>query len=113
VILRRSTAVALALGVFLLVIFAAPYNEYFTVPRSHSAAYQLFVIQADDFGSLWSVSDAQEVLNRVSSDLTLDNVYVLLFIHGWHHNADPEDDSLHEFESTLARVNRRLEATVE
>jgi hypothetical protein len=107
-ILRKSTAVALALGVFLLVIFAAPYNEYFKVQSSHSAAYQLFVIQADDFGSLWSVSDAQEVLNRVSSDLALDNVYVLLFIHGWHHNADPEDGDLREFESTLGRVSRRL-----
>src|SRR5579863_158776 len=108
VILRKSTAVALALGVFLLVIFAAPYNEYFKVPGSHTAAYQLFVIQADDFGSFWSVADAQEVLDRVSSDLRVDNLYVLLFIHGWHHNADPEDDSLREFESTLARVSRRL-----
>jgi hypothetical protein len=37
-ILRKSTAVALALGVLLLVIFAAPYNEYFQVPSSHTAA---------------------------------------------------------------------------
>lgn len=107
-ILRKSTAVAIALGVFFSLIFAAPYNHYFKVPSSHTAAYQLFIIQADDFGSLWSVADAQEVLERVSSDLAFDNVYVLLFIHGWHHNADPEDESLQLFRSTLARISRRL-----
>ncbi len=105
---RKRAAVAIALGIVFLFIFVAPYNHYFKVPSSHTAAYQLFVVQADDFGSLWSVADAQKVLERVSADLAFDNVYVLLFIHGWHHNADPEDESLQQFQSTLARVSRRL-----
>jgi hypothetical protein len=51
-------------------------------------------VQADDFGSFWDAGAAQKVVSDVESTSESSNTLVVLFVHGWHHNAAPDDPNL-------------------
>ncbi len=77
------------------------YNHEYKVSPLGTDRYELHVVQADDQGSFWNTGVAQQALTRVQQLSATQNTLVVLFIHGWHHNAAPDDDNLMAFEQAL------------
>jgi hypothetical protein len=99
--------VVVAAGLLLLASCSLYHHEFKTTTPANKP-YELFVIQSDDFGSLWSVPTAQQILGHIKTLSDQENVTVVVFIHGWHHNADPLDDNYTGFEQRLAAMDARL-----
>jgi len=102
-------SVVLVAALLLLASCSFYHHEFRPTPPSNQP-YELFVIQADDFGSLWSVPDAQQTLDHIRELSERENVTVVVFIHGWHHNADPVDDNYVDFAKQLKAIDQRLNA---
>jgi hypothetical protein len=103
-------AVGVALGLGALLAGRAFYNRKFDTTLPPSGNHEIYVIQADDFGSLWSVPEAQAALDRVTELSKHENVYVFLFVHGWHHNAQ-DDPNLRDFKARITQIELRLKRT--
>jgi hypothetical protein len=101
--------VAVALAVF-LVGGCAFYNHAFPVSPPARPGYDLHVVQVDDFGSFWEADKAREAIAAVEAQsLSLtSNTFVVVFIHGWHHNAAPDDDNLTQFSAWLDQLSKQL-----
>jgi len=98
----------LVFGTVLLLSSCALYNKQYQNPPEDNPSFELYAVQADDFGSLWTVSAAQAVLDRVEQLAANQNLAVVVFIHGWHHNAKVTDLNFQEFRNLLERINGQL-----
>ena len=67
-----------------------------------------FVIQIDDFGSFWDASVPESALSAIERSIKSTNTIVVLFVHGWHHNAAPGDDNVIDFADSLSKVRDLL-----
>jgi hypothetical protein len=69
--------------------------------------YRLGFVEYDDQGQLRDRAQMQAVLDdyyRIAgSD---DDVLLIVFIHGWHHSAEPEDSNIDSFRDMLAQVSK-------
>jgi hypothetical protein len=106
--MAMSTMLTLIVLVVVIATFtlslSAPYHRHFDAPPTMANGYERYVIQADDFGSLWSVADATHVLQAIGSVASKENVIAIVFIHGWHHNAAKTDGNLRNFDATLEQL---------
>src|SRR5258705_50328 len=71
-----------------------------------------YLIQVDDYGDLWDRNIAIKALNDIATRSATRNTVVLLFIHGWHHNADPTDQNLQDFSAALRNIRKDLDREV-
>lgn len=69
-----------------------------------TAPYRLRAIEFDEQGLSWDSAQ------RLAALATIRNVkgapLVIVFIHGWHHNADARDEDLRSFNQLLARLKK-------
>ena len=69
-------------------------------------AYDLAFIELDDHGELWSPAQVARALARIRHASASDEGAILLvFIHGWGHNAAEGDANVEGFRSWLASVS--------
>lgn len=68
-----------------------------------------FVIQVDDFGAFWDPEVPDRALKAIQSVSAKTNTIVILFVHGWHHNADIDDCNAKDFAKTLFQIRKKLE----
>lgn len=99
------------LSVFVLLslfwLSGCAYNhKQFSVPAS--AIDDDFVVQIDDFGQFWDRSVPAKALERIHALAKTSNVIVLLFVHGWHHDAGPDNENLRDFLFSVADTRKRL-----
>lgn len=71
-----------------------------------SGEYYLSFIEFDDQGQLWDREQLKRVLKIYQPIAGVDDVLLVAFIHGWHHNAAPEDDNIKEFRQLLAKLSQ-------
>jgi hypothetical protein len=71
-----------------------------------------FVIQIDDYGSFWDSGIPARALAAVARASERGNVIVVMFIHGWHHNAAVNDANARDFSSTLTKIRVKLDDNV-
>lgn len=71
--------------------------------------YGLHAVEVDDYGVFWNPTAAQTTLDAVEQQAAQGNVIVLLFVHGWHHNAKPDDKNLEDFHKTLDALSHTLD----
>jgi hypothetical protein len=69
---------------------------------------ELAVVQFDDYGKAWVPEDVQQALDLVSAASMSNNSVVLLYVHGWHHNAKEGDANLEAFQNTLRDLQKTL-----
>ncbi len=62
----------------------------------------VYAIEFDDQGALWRPEQLGRTLQAIR-DFGHQHVIVVTFIHGWKHNASPNDDNLLAFEAQLQR----------
>jgi hypothetical protein len=103
-----SIAVVLAA----LLASRAMYHKNF--PQEHSSFDPAsdFVIQVDDYGSFWDKEVPARALKRIADDSQSKNTIVALFIHGWHHNANADDENARDFAKSLRMIRQKLDDNV-
>ena len=73
--------------------------------QNQSDEYYLSFIEFDDQGQLWDREQLHKVLSSYQSIAGVNDVLLVAFIHGWHHNANPEDGNIQEFRQLLAKLS--------
>lgn len=68
--------------------------------------YYLSFIEFDDQGQLWDREQLHTVFNHYQPIAGTHDVLLVAFIHGWHHNADPQDDNIKEFRRLLTKLSQ-------
>lgn len=96
-----------------LSVSCAMYHKNFTQENGPFDAERDFVIQIDDYGSFWDSEIPDRALKKISEESQRTNTIVVLFIHGWHHNADIEDENARDFANTLQLLRKKLDDNVD
>ncbi|MDH5666707.1 MAG: hypothetical protein OEY86_01675 [Nitrospira sp.] len=68
--------------------------------------YYLSFIEFDDQGQLWDRKQLHNMLDTYRPIAGVDDVLLVTFIHGWHHNASPEDGNIQDFRHLLADLSQ-------
>ncbi len=87
-------------------------HKEFPQEGSQFDAHNDFVIQIDDYGSFWDPGIPALALDTIARASVRDNVIVVMFIHGWHHNAAVSDANATDFSSTLTKIRVKLDDNV-
>lgn len=103
-------------GAVLLIFTAcAPNRPYRTSPRELGAAhpkppcdtiekaesYSVGFVEFDDQGALWNPRQLDTVVTHVHNIATNEPVMLVVFVHGWKHNASDNDENVELFRATL------------
>jgi len=98
--------IALVIGLSSCSLYHHPYPDNYA-PQS---AYRIHTVQIDDFGTFWDASKSQAAIDDVESQSQSmsSSTYVVVFIHGWHHNAAPDDPNLQQFDRWLAQLSNEF-----
>lgn len=87
------------------------YLQEIPVPDADGLTVDLGVIEFDDQGVFWSVDQLEALLLRIKqrNDEVTTGIVLVLFIHGWKHNADPDRPSnmLASFKDTLVSIAKK------
>lgn len=67
-----------------------------------------FVLQVDDEGNFWNKEDENRIINIIKNEVKNKNTIVIVFVHGWHHNADPYDTNARDFALSLKKTRALL-----
>lgn len=84
------------------------HKQYRTSVGASASPTSPLVIEVDDFGRFWDRPAADATLDIISNASLHKNTIVLVFIHGWHHNADEADDNFQHFEKALDRLQKKI-----
>ena len=74
---------------------------------SHPApmSYGMGVVEIDEQGFFADRAQAEAVVAMASAKAERGRSYVVVFVHGWHHNAGPEDENLEKFHDALRMLS--------
>jgi len=67
--------------------------------------YSLAFVEFDDQGSLWDRQQLNKVINRINLEgKKSEGLLLVVFIHGWKHNAKADDGNVDDFRKSLSRL---------
>src|SRR5688572_28576207 len=91
----RSAIGHLVLACLMLGLGACAYgHKAFKPALASSATHELVVVEFKDDGEPWDPDQVQHAVQLVSERSNEENTIVLVYVHGWHHNAREEDSNL-------------------
>jgi hypothetical protein len=67
-----------------------------------------FVVQFDDLGQFWDRAMATRALAAIDASARQTNTIVVVYVHGWHHNAHPKDQNAKDFAKSLTLLREKL-----
>jgi hypothetical protein len=73
-------------------------------PIEKGKNFDVGIIEFDERGQYWSQQQHDTVLDYVRKVATTQGATIIVFVHGWHHNAMPDDGNLASFHSVLSRI---------
>jgi len=76
-------------------------NNIQTHYQGTNAEFQLNFIEIDDQGQIRSRKQFNKVLDELYQKAGKNNVLINVFVHGWHHNAAPDDTNIASFKNSL------------
>jgi hypothetical protein len=85
------------------------HREWPVKAQDPTARYNLEVVQVDDFGSFWDAGHAREVANRIDTWSQAENTFIVVFIHGWHNDAEPDNGNLINFQQSLDEIAKLMD----
>jgi dienelactone hydrolase len=107
------------LALFLAISFFSGCAFYRSGRQSTSALswrstdrYDLGIIELDDQGWLWSRKDAAVVIEEIRKKVLQGPSTIVVFVHGWHHNAAEDDCNLESFKRVLERLDAESQLEV-
>ncbi len=86
----------------------ALYSGPHSTPAQTTDTYELRIVESDDFGTLWDRDAAQKTLDEIRHLSQNTNTLVIVYIHGWHHNAAADDTNLEDFKRWLPVLHGAL-----
>ncbi len=66
--------------------------------------YLTAFVEFDDQGQLWSRAQMDAVMTKLNQEAIENDLLLITFVHGWKHNASPEDDNVKMFNGVLQRL---------
>ncbi|MDN5849601.1 MAG: lipase family protein, partial [Nitrococcus sp.] len=66
--------------------------------------YLLGFIEFDDQGQLWDRQQMSAVVNKLIGEAANKNLLMVVFVHGWKHNAAPDDANVATFREMLREL---------
>lgn len=69
---------------------------------------ELLVVEIDDTGTFWDAAEPARTIDLVARKAAEANTIVLLYVHGWHHNAQADDSNLDGLRTSVEQVAIRL-----
>lgn len=82
--------------------------EPHAIQRHHpdsEAEFLLGFVEIDDQGQLRDRAQLQSLLDELYTLASQESLLINVFVHGWHHNAAPEDSNVRNFEHSLAQLS--------
>jgi hypothetical protein len=104
----RWAAIGLASALGSVLAGCAPYHKLLDPGRDDQSAVE-FVLQADDVGKFWNPKMAQDALDEIERHASTTNTIVVVFVHGWHHNADSNNENLVDFRRSMVLLREQLD----
>ncbi len=68
-------------------------------------AYQLGFVEIDDQGQLRDRAQLNLLLNDLTAASAHNSLLINVFVHGWHHSAEPGDSNIASFKQSLAELS--------
>ena len=65
---------------------------------------KVFVLEVDDYGRFWDRTAAENLYKTLEDESGVNNICLVTFIHGWHHNAEKSDTNLIDFQKTVQQI---------
>jgi len=104
----KTLTIILVVIAFATLAGCAYNHKQFAAERSPLNGPDEFLVQIDDFGQFWDKAEAERALARVSQLAKTTNVIVVAFVHGWNHDAAPENENLRDFANSITDTKSRL-----
>ncbi len=70
------------------------------------SGYRLSFVEFDDQGQLNDRKQMQAVLDQYRNIAGTKDIILIVFIHGWHHSAKPEDGNIQSFRGLLSSLSK-------
>ena len=67
--------------------------------------YLLGFVEIDDQGQLRNRKQMQALLDELYTMAANESLLINVFVHGWHHNAKPQDPNVESFKGSLAQLS--------
>ncbi|MES2321886.1 MAG: hypothetical protein V4633_06460 [Pseudomonadota bacterium] len=102
-------------GSFFIVLFLAGCSyghQNFSQQGGKFSGPDDYVVQVDDYGQFWDRPAAESVLKEIEKKTRDSNTVVVLFIHGWHHNAKIDDANAIDFSNSVLALRKKLDGGV-
>lgn len=111
---RRRAGLAALLGMAAVVLNGCNYGHRPFQQASLKSMQDLsnVDVEIDDFGNFWDRTKAEGILKAIDDSAENSNVIVLLFVHGWHHNAAEDDANRSDFHITVKAVDEKLKEKI-
>src|SRR4051812_32308702 len=86
--LKGLAGAALTLAVLYALVSKFSYgHRWFSQKTGPLVPTDAYVVQLNELGQLWRPEEATEAINQITATVRTTNTIVVVFIHGWHHNA--------------------------
>lgn len=70
-------------------------------------SFDLGVVEFDDNGDAWHAQQEQYVLDRIRERAFDTGATIVLYAHGWHHNAKPDNGNIESFRNVLQALSHQ------
>jgi hypothetical protein len=97
-----------ALAILLLTSCNYGHRQYRSTVDTTDPASGLLVVEVDDFGEFWNRDMAEATRKTIEAATEGKNTIVVVFIHGWHHNADESDPNFKNFKNSIDDLRDKL-----
>jgi hypothetical protein len=74
--------------------------------------YTLGIVEFDDQGWFVDRAEAGTVVKAIDQAASQGGAAIVIFIHGWHHSARPDDSDLRDFKAALSRLHQEIELPI-
>ena len=68
--------------------------------------FKVSFVEFSERGNMFDRNIYQDVLDEIKSEASKDGVLVVVFVHGWKHNASPSDPNVVDFRNTMKLLAR-------
>jgi hypothetical protein len=102
------TVLSIFLMVFMIFFLGcAPNTAYQSSDNfKENGDYLMGFIEFDDQGQLYDRKQLENLLTRLEDEAKKNNLIIVVFAHGWHHNAKDQDDNIKQFKDVLDQITQ-------
>lgn len=83
---------------------ACPTSAFIHHAQNKEDEYYLGFVEFDDQGQMWQRGQLENMIEKFYEIAAKEDVLIVTFVHGWHHNAAPDDENVKRFEKLLGDI---------